>query len=494
MKQTVIFLIAFSLSLSAELSRFQNILSLYNGYEYLIEDRQSNFDFIYFKQDPDVIRDDSRGTSVSYHRSYLQAMMSFQKDGIQGDSASQKSSSFSIGLSIDSRERGFSERELNPQGSAAFYDEIDTIAKSFTCRGALRRNYRGYFGAAGRSGPGYASVGIDADWTISYAREENVEPGFPDSLMPSGKFIDRRIGCQGGAAVEPALGWGRQRNVSYVYYALELERELIKKGAVLFPLSDRRLARIADLLARNHTFRLRDYTRIEKFKSDLDSLLTGDEAVNRAGLRLISPFEIKDVLMHFVPGFYERPRIELYARAGIAWDAGHNDIHYPPNIWQDFTDSAFNSVHLGHDAQLGLRAVDGFAVSRYLFLVLGVSKPLVSKNTGPEFFTNGAFDWRKAADFRWTIEALFWHPRFFYLTMFTHLAIDGLPAYGVVPIQWPYRLALRETFFLEDYFSVDIEPSLLLLPRYNADTGYWTESFARPRACFQLNLRLNYRF
>ena len=80
--------------------------------------------------------------------------------------------------------------------------------------------------------------------------------------------------------VTPALQWSRPVMMTHVYHALAIEEELKRAGALRFDLSDATVLKIAELVSRNDSYRLRDHNEFKKFKDELDAIIRADAAAD----------------------------------------------------------------------------------------------------------------------------------------------------------------------------------------------------------------------
>jgi hypothetical protein len=433
-------------------------------------------------------------TLVSLQSRYL-GYLTCEKVSFQGDTLRDKSTFSSVGFRYDRELRGISLNGYTPpdkRGNIGSMDEIDTITTRLLLHAVGEREFRAYFPTGKNCAiPFYAGLGIQLFGECGYGRRENIEPPIPDSLMSDGKFIDRGLRVDLYGNLRPAIGIGRPHDISAVYYALELERALLKSGAINFPLAEDRIIKLATIIARNRTYHLRNYARVQQLKAEIDSTIVGDEAVKPENLRLVSIFDIRDVLLHFIPPMFTKPRGEIFVQQRLSGTLATHYFHYPYNIWVQKVDTSWRSRVIDHDALLGARVQVGLPLTDHGFLSCSAVKPLLNKS-GP--FATTAWTWRNAIDVRWNLRLDFWQLRSSYVTSMSGLSIDDIPTFIAVPNYWPYRCILHETLFFEDYFSINIDFGFYQSRGADRSFVAWQEPFDPILHGLAGALQLIYRF
>ncbi len=315
--------------------------------------------------------------------------------------------------------------------------------------------------------------------------------GIPDPELKMDRF---RITREQGTLfldLSPAVGIGRQKNVTPLYQVFKLEKELLRKGAINFPLSDKTMLAIAQLLARHNTYTLKKMDATKEFKRILDSIIVLDGAIERERLRYVSPLELKKIILCQVPPLMAKPQAALFTTSRMVPRAAHSETVYPYGVTTDAADTSYIAGSFTYEHLLGLRAACGIPLTSWWFLDLKAYRNLLATDTKIDFLTaHDHVRWNNVLDMRWDMQTSFWPINW----MLLNIGIDNLPSWLCVPRATPLSTYLASHFFIEDYCSLITRLAYKRSGKRYTAYEQWAPSFTTTGSGFLFTCSVTYNF
>ncbi len=301
-------------------------------------------------------------------------------------------------------------------------------------------------------GPHWEAV-IELDGFSRYLDQQNYEPYIPDSLLFFWeKSIKQEFSSAARLTLGPAAGLGRMQNISAVYYAFELEKQLLENGVIDFPLSDRTMAELAEYLSKGPTWRLREHEYMRRYKAGIDSIISKDAAARADNLRLLSSFMIKRTLLKNEKPLLKGLRTVVGIDQRITGLYRGGSTRYP---YIDRPDDNEKTFDINSNTQLNLRAEWGLPINRQLHLLLRGEKRLLSSRRGIEFWNEGRLDAHSLLHVNFDARLSIWPTTWTRM----HLGFEDLLCYIIAPFQAPYRLFGDFSVYLEDHLAISFNCS-----------------------------------
>ena len=474
-----------------ELSRFKRIANRYDNLHVLHEYRCAEFDIMRLV-DPGRREVDSSmrlDTTFRFHKA-IDAGLSCQIRTSRSGAVHDFNLDQAFRLAASHTTVGFSLRGYQappqpcpdtsefciPSSSFARIEDFDTVTTQGGASGRHAMSLIRYFPARGTMAP-FLTLNGSSAWRAAYFIEQNTEPLLPDTLMPDlmpYKYYKKAIQAIGQMEATAGAGLGRQKNMTYVYQAFAMEKELKKSGVIQFNLADATIHAIAKLCALSSAYRIRKHEEFRIFKSALDSLIALDGAGDAEKLKYFSQFQVKRLLLRNSPPFFAGPQVSLEAGGTFFTEGIRYEKTYPYDQFNRYDDTLKNAVLVRGGAAAGVRGSWGIAVSERWFLDVACEKRLVSAARSLEFFPGGTFDAANLVQADWSLISAYWvSTRLLVQTAFEHIL-----ALVAVPNEWPYHSWLALDFLIEDNFSLRAQFSL-----FNAriaDRSYITAIAAPP--------------
>ncbi|MFW5775214.1 MAG: hypothetical protein ACOCW2_02895 [Chitinivibrionales bacterium] len=457
-----ILILVFMQSLAAgETSRLNRILSLYEGHVYQTNTRAVVCRGGFSKDSDDPAIDSSFGLidTLLYFSRVYGATIAYEQQASRGGESSDFSQMITATLSYFSQNDGFSLKgriESDEHSSFSLgqrFDRRDTIGQNIVLCGGVQQNRIWYSSWINDYIPSlFSQVNGRISLAGAYRKEENTEPPLEDSLV-DGKYVVRNLSASTLVEVEPGIGFGRRVNVSPVFLALELERELKRIGAINFSLSDQTIAEIAKLLAASRSYRMRDRIVFNAFKKKLDTIISSDMAAEHENFRLLGPFAVQRIILRNTPLYFTRPQFRLYLREQLLIRGEQLSIRYP---YEDIDFESERISRFPHHLELNTSFDWGVALSEQIFLSTAFQKRLLTGDEGPVFY-DGSMDWSSLSTYDVSI-GLSWWP---FLWFQTSVGIDRFPLKGLVPADIPQRLYLVSSLFIEDNITISFDLSFI---------------------------------
>ncbi|MBD3314333.1 MAG: hypothetical protein GF344_00980, partial [Chitinivibrionales bacterium] len=287
----------------AEPLRIREVLAEFENHTYLTENRGVGLD-VFFLAEPKIVALHPRGHELTFdttstHGRIMAGKAFFMIGRAQSDEKGFVEQGFRGTVQLehynrDSLMRGYISKGIAADGaSGQLVDGYDTVSITTSLSAQGHWAARAYVSEVYAALP-YVAFDIDAHVRAAEVREENFDPFFPlvegTEIYHTDKYKLGREELGVAAVLSPSIGLGRRTNVTHLNAAFALERELKRCGAIHFSLADVTLARIAALLSRNDSYRLKNLPVARRFKAELDAILRTDAAVAPGNLTCLSPF------------------------------------------------------------------------------------------------------------------------------------------------------------------------------------------------------------
>jgi len=332
---------------------------------------------------------------------------------------------------------------------------VDTLAERVYLDARIEREMTGYLN---RNGPDFLNpfLGINAravsrayhDWDEllihSFGESSNIDKNYWEQELFPHHFTKKDYGIAGNFRVIPFAGIGRTTPTRPVEAALDLEEELLRSSLADFELSDNTVARIAVLISRYHSRRLRSHENLKAFKRELDSLLIADMAVDSENKRLLSPFAVTRVILGSPPGHESGFAMQVYFLEEVEAVYRRLRREFPYDAENRYPDTNLTGPAFDGYGRLGIRVRYGTAFSRDVaFSFIGEKVLLTGENSnGVDPYKTPHVDYSIAIQLR----PLQW--------LQLECGAHRVPSRIIIPRDLPGRLYTDITIFVEDYFRV----------------------------------------
>ncbi len=463
---------------AGESSRLRRILRLYEGQHYRCDSRSLYLHGGYIKDMKDPDFDSSSGwadTLLHFSRTYG-ATLGYTKNLRSGSETEDFHRRLDAQLFATSRNDGFSL-------SGTQFNRLDTIGENVLLLGNYRQNKTYYNTPVNRVLPSFSfQLNGRAALSAKYHKEENTQH-YAFEPMPD-KYITKSLSADALIEVQPAIALGRSINITPVYLALDLERELKKCGAINFSLSDSTIASIAKLLAHNSSYTLRELAMFKKFKAELDSIIGEDMAAAHQNFHFLGLFAIKRIVFRRIPPSFARPRWRIFLDEQLLIQGKRTELSYPNRKGEN---KIINKSNFPHNLELGTDLNWGIPLSESFFTETTVQKILVTGDDGVVFY-DGEPNWSKLIRYDFSLSLSWWPVLWFRST----LGIDQLPLEGVIPTDAPRKAFLDASVFIEDNIALQFEFSHSRIDE--SSLSYPLENHVFPHTGFGISLSAFYVF
>jgi hypothetical protein len=462
---------------SAEQTRFRNLLKTYHCAEFISEDRGMILDIARLSNHGTAAVDSLTSDTTRSSQNAIGVLAAFELARRTGAQKRDREETHAVSLAALHHTAIHSVHGLKSPGGlicpgndpndtnciytggGQSFSDTDTVTVSVDLRGA-HRYMSSYFIKPQQPLSPFFTLDATADWSASFRSDQNVSPGIPDADL-SDKYIGNTSTGALCGQISPGAGLGRQANVTPLYQALELEQELMRCGALRFPLSDSALLTIAALVARNDSYKLRGPERFKTFKEALDSLIFHDAAVDTANLHYLSHFPVKRLLLHNEAPFMSGARFSLFGRESVAASLSRLHSTYRNTLGGSSSDAVAFSHTVRQSARLLCDFRAGLPLTLRWFVSIGGEKTLLSSVAGEGLARDNESLGEELAEANWSFLSSFAASS----RLIVYAGADRIASRVVLPKDWPTRSWLAANFQIEDYLSMSITFSL-----HHADT------------------------
>lgn len=316
-----------------------------------------------------------------------------------------------------------------------------------------------------------------------------IDPYLPDEFKK-----DRVIHQQQQATLLGNLslkcGVGRKIDMSPAYKVFQLEKRLLHNNVSSHPLSDHSRKALSQFFARKNSYKLNEYEQLQAFKKELDTILAKDSAIDILRLRYISAMECKKIILRNGPPIYSRAQFSLFSTSRPGYTLHRSEIDYPFDILDEYPDTTYITNTFTYKHRLGIDFSWTKPLSTNWYFNLAAQRQFFS------FDESGNHDPGKNAGLddilliQWHLDAGFWPSDW--------LLINGgmqyIPAWLVVPFQWPYASFLKLQCFIEEYLSIAVSVSFHTAAGPFRQYLNWEDPFSRQTKGVYLSLQANYTF
>ncbi len=483
-QHTLLIILLSILSLYADQERFIRILKHYTGYDFTHEKRNITLNYA-TNNNPEVQRI-LKSDTAAFREKLQQFNVSFQTKKRHNSPSLEKTTLLHVGFNSI-----YTYLQHLPEGSEYY---LDTLSYLLELNGKFNFDISRHFIRDGRIKTPFIELLSAIHAQAYYTREKGFDPDA--ALLDLNVFKEDFINTRQQNAtifidISPGAGIGKQVNVLPVYQVFRLEEELLKKKLAHFPLSDKTLIAIAELLAKNNSYAFKKLEKTKKFKNKIDSIIIKDEAVGKENLRYISPLDIKKILLCNVPLLMAKPRLRLFTTSRMIPMVERNEIDHPYDNQNYYTDTTFIDFKFRYEHLLGMDARWGVPLTKYWFLDLYAVRNLLSTDKEIDFYDqNNNIEWDEVLDIRMHIQTSFWITNWLLL----NTGAANLPTWLGVPHQWPYRSFFSCNLFVEDYLSLTATLSYYNKEAPPAVYVTWPEPASRQRDGLFFHVDVSYNF
>jgi hypothetical protein len=462
---------------SAESSRFNRLVRRYLNHDYVSEDRYIDVNVArHVNPGEREVDPDQLDTTLNFQKTIVAEFAGhlYRYTGTNDRDAGME---HTVALTGRHRTAGFTRRgyvDPTPQciegicfSVVAPVEDFDTVATSAVLQGTHAFDFTRSLRPPAQYPP-FVAVSARFHWAGEYTYEQNTEPFIPDSLINRKYFLDVQE-ARHETRFTAAAGFGKPVNVTHLYHALAIERELKKRGAIRFDLSDSTLLAIARLVAGNDSYRLREPADFKRFKARLDSAVARDAAGDTERLRYFTQFHLKRIVLREEPMFFSGPKVFFTVPSRIGATVHRHGIRFPNRDDDTLRDSVAINYLFFRDAALDANASWGVPLTARWFIEAACAKRLLSTESGVAFATGHRLDWRDLLLVDWSLISSFWVGT----RLLVQAAVEHAPALIAAPKNWPYHSWLALDLLVEDNISVRARFSL-----FNADLD--DPSYASP--------------
>jgi hypothetical protein len=480
----------------AQHARFRRVLAKWRQNAYCSEDRNSRLNLGYAKRRLPPAIDAHLDTSHYLHKN-MYAQGAYDKSVFSGDSLYASAQRRLINMEIGRNVRiytlkGYKTSRDKIDTSEIFtggqrFEEIDTLTFRARLSGARAAEYRWRLYRQDRASPLYAEIGAGGFAALDYHKEERIEPFFESLKLPE-KFFRYKYTAHATGDFAPGLGAGWPRNITYIYYAFEVEKELLEREVINFTLSDETLLGIAAFFAMRDTRHLRQHDSLQTALEDLAAIIMTDEAVEKKNIGFVSPFALQRIALRDPKVYFAGPRFSLSLHDRIGADIMRIEAFYPYDSFGSFPDSSENVLVDEYDDTTAVRASVrhqaaalarlhwGLAAARWLFFEAVFEKRLAYFDAGLSWLEEESLWWKQIAGINISASM---HMRLRPWLIAT-IGLRNVPSWGIVPANLPYASFAELSFFLEEYITIDAR-----LTHFESEKGNrWYARWHSPRGLF----------
>jgi len=481
----ILYLIFFiSLPVSASMSRFRRILKLYEGKIYSARDRdffmQGNYDSQSDDHKPDSLSFDPNSDRIQTFHRQAQDNIGIDAKKYWGDSLRSRERHFDIGIRGEYSDSSY--KRSNPLlGQSDINEDMHVdqrfySAYSFNIKNYMpcKRNQHYWFYGA--------DAAVSADAREIYSKHDCLLALSGDGSPVSS--VVKQISGDGNVSFVPYIGLGRQKPVTPVYQAFEIERAMRETGMIHGELSDATMVAIAEWMATRFALQNTRDLPDKVIFAGLDSILIRDSTVVQPAINGHAVLRIKERVDRIVPWFTTGLELSI----GFYEELHANYYKYKDNSSFEYPHS--KGIEFYQDNGFGTFIIKwGLPLSDRWFVRCNTSwDPLINTSDGFDDMRNPLF--------------LTWNGALYYLVTdrsFFNLAFNSLPCVVIVPVDQPYQVELGYTYFIEDRVSVNVTFDRY----YRSNRGNFRKYF-NPYVRYEtstnsfieekVNLKLNYDF
>jgi hypothetical protein len=271
----------------------------------------------------------------------------------------------------------------------------------------------------------------------------------------------------------PTFVRGRQRPVTPLYRAFEVERLLRKRGAAHGELADTTLLALATRFATAFVHDVR-HDRGEKYFYDaLEPILAADPACDTARLDAYTLFRIKQSVDTRYPAVFVGPEFTLSAWQSLRVSYRREHVESSADTLTEGIRDVWPGIQFDQANALFRPAVSwGMPLSPRLFLSLRCAMDFFGSSD--DTYVSGGLVAVSDGDVRgWLVEQT-WNVHLCYWTTDRLLLEAGaldIPAALVVPREPPRSSSVVLRYFVEDHLSLDVGFEKTFVTRVTRDTG-----------------------
>jgi hypothetical protein len=370
--------------------------------------------------------------------------------GVSSSIEKNKGSNMTAAESSRNLGAGFSYGVVSFDSTSGIISMYDTSEINAGIEGAHFYSYTRFFGPLERP-ESFVNCAVTANWQAQYLRQENHLSGFPDAVLPL-RYHKNALRERLETKTIFSAALGRRSNVTPVYQAMMIEKEMKKCGAIRFDLSDSTIIKISRLAAERGGCILHKHEEIRRFKGTLDSIVSVDVAADKERLKYLSLFGIKRLMLMRMPAFFGGTRAGLKAEGVLTTEFTQFKNEFWDNFGMDHTDTSGYTAGLEGDAVVSFFGGWGIPAAKRIFLDITVSKPAVSAQKGLDFYYDREFDSDRLFRVYWGLESTF----LISSALLASIGCEQAPASIILPVDWPGHSWVNVDMMLEDNFSIRV--------------------------------------
>ncbi len=438
-------IIIVSCPVPAEQSRFLRVLDRYTGHLFTHEKRNVLFNYI-TNNNPEIDKINAIDTAVFRDRLH-QFNLSFKSGKHTGSLLNERRFSYQVGFNSI-----YDFLEHQPVSNECY---LDTLSYLLELRGNAVFDFTRYLMHNREIKKSFVELHTAVHGRAYYSNTKGYDPDFVSEelsqFLKEDWIIEQQLNTTFFIDVSAGVGIGKPPNLLPVYQVFKLEKELLKRGVAGFPLSDRTIIAIAELLAKNNTYKFKKLEKTKEFKKKLDAVIVDDEAVEKKSLRYISPLDIKKILLCNVPLFRSKPRLQLVTTSRMIPALTRNETTFPYDSLKLHNDTVYTDATFRYKHSLGMAVSWGIPLTAIWFLDMKAERNLLSTDRGIDLYTAAdSINWDEVLDIRFSLQTSLWLTNWLlFQTGFT-----SLPTWVGIPNRGPYYTYLNGNIFIEDYLTI----------------------------------------
>lgn len=336
------------------------------------------------------------------------------------------------------------------------YDTTDLLSNTALVRFYFKNRFNKYFF---NQLPLHFGVNNSTSLIFKYSHIEDYKNGinteglsdYLKDLLVSDWENTKNSEINYGVVISPKIGIGRKNDQRSLLKALLIEKLLLKRLVIKFPLSEKSIHRITSIIDNYTDKNLRSKENLEKLRNEINIVVTKDAAADKEMLRYLSPLDLKKILLVRYNNISSGLSFNINFPGNFDAQFRNRETSYPHDIYNKYNDVDIKDTKFTYRQDLGLNLDLNKSFNRLFHLRANAQRTLLSTDFSPDFKdSENKIKWKNLLDIRWSSS----------ITILPHsnlhiaIGLNNLRSYLCIPNNTPEDIYTSINIFIEDYLEI----------------------------------------
>lgn len=346
---------------------------------------------------------------------------------------------------------------LNFRQDYSEYDTTDLLSNTALVRFHFKNRFSKYFFEKSSI---YLGIDNKTSLILKYSQIEDYKSGintedlsdYLKDLLVSDWKNTKSSQINYNAIISPKFGIGRKIDNRPLLKTLLIEKLLLKRSVIKFPLSEISISNISSIIGKYTDKTIRVKENLDKLRKDINTIVTKDAAADKEMLRYLSPLDLKKILLVRYKKFSSGSSFNIHFPGNFNAQFKNTETSFPNDIYSKYDpiDTRESKFNYRQDLSLNLDLNKTF--SKIFYLQTNAQRTLLSSDFSPDFKdSQDKIKWTNLLDIRWSS----------FLTILPHsnihlsVGLKNLRTYLIIPNNPPEDIYTSINLFIEDYLEIE---------------------------------------